>query len=188
MFVTQYTATTVSRQAPAAPQWSIYNVLDADTLSALRAAGVRIVGSHVMSRICPQCGEPGEIAVMEHNLQDGIAFISRDSWTCIECRRAETAHLVASPRPMPASRGGSASGSHPATKKPRPSTQQRNARQRQRAVNEAWQNYYAALDALADIAAGTLPAHYLDAAIKMRNDARHALKRHGIVPAQEVAL
>jgi hypothetical protein len=103
--------TTLHRQEAAPPpQWSIYNALSADELIALRAAGVSIRGRYVMSRTCPECGQPGEVGVTETTLADGIAFIARDGWTCRACREKATAHWVASPKPQAASRGAAPTG------------------------------------------------------------------------------
>lgn len=188
MFTVQYTQAEVRRQDSNPQAWSIYNALTADELSALRAAGVRIASAHVMSRVCPQCGQPGEVGVCEDNLADGIAFIARDGWTCRACRERETAHWVASPKPTPASRGGhAASGKQPSLPGRRRSTQATNATRKQRAVNAAWKLYHDACDVLEDIADGRIPVSATDAATKQRNKAWHTLARYGVVRGQEVA-
>lgn len=177
--------TEVRRQAPNPQAWSIYNALTADELITLRAAGVRIASAHVMSRVCPQCGQPGEVGVCEDNLADGIAFIVRDNWTCRACRERETAHWVASPKPMPASRGGSTAGYGGSTTR-RKTTQQANAARRQKAVNAAWKSYHDACDALDAIARGDIPASATAKALEQRNKAWHTLARYGVVRGQEV--
>jgi hypothetical protein len=191
MYTAMIPQTTLHRQEAAPPpQWSIYAALSADELIALRAAGVRISGNEWLARLCPQCGRPGEVGVTETTLADGIAFIARDGWTCIECRRAETAHWIASPKPAPASRGGSSGRSTlhaPRSTSKRRSTQATNATRKQRAVNAAWKLYHDACDVLEDIADGRIPVSATDAATKQRNKAWHTLARYGVVRGQEVA-
>lgn len=183
MFTVQYTQAEVRRQDSNPQAWSIYNALTADELSALRAAGVRIASAHVMSRVCPQCGQPGEVGVCEDNLADGIAFIVRDNWTCRACRERETAHWVASPKPMPASRGGSTAGYGGSTTR-RKTTQQANAARRQKAVNAAWKSYHDACDTLDAIDAGRIPASAWANANKQLTAAWHRLVRLGAVPRE----
>lgn len=179
--------TEVRRQAPNPQAWSIYNALSADELIALRAAGVSIRGRYVMSRTCPECGQPGEVGVTETTLADGIAFIARDGWTCRACRERETAHWVASPKPTPASRGGhAASGKQPSLPGRRRSTQSTNASRKQRAVNAAWKLYYDAQETLEAIERGDIPASATTAAVKQRDAAWHTLARYGVVRGQEV--
>jgi hypothetical protein len=181
--------TTLHRQEAAPPpQWSIYNALSADELIALRAAGVSIRGRYVMSRTCPECGQPGEVGVTETTLADGIAFIARDGWTCRACRERETAHWVASPKPTPASRGGhAASGKQPSLPGRRRSTQSTNASRKQRAINAAWKLYHDAQETLEAIERGDIPDSATDSATKQRNKAWHTLARYGVVRGQEVA-
>ena len=178
---------TTVRVNPKPAAWSLYHALDTDTMRALHDAGVRIVGSAVLSRTCPECGQRGEVGVSERDYQDGIAFIAADGWTCRRCRERETAHWVASPKPTPASRGGhAASGKQPSLPGRRRSTQSTNASRKQRAVNAAWKLYYDAQETLEAIERGDIPASATTAAVKQRDAAWHTLARYGVVRGQEV--
>lgn len=140
MLKPQYTTTDPPRQE----SWSIYSALTADTLAALRAAGIRICGSHVLARVCPECGQQGEVGVCEGDLVDAIAFIAADRWTCRRCREKATAHLVPSPRPYPASRGQGATGS--VGKNPRrPSAPSARARSKRQQIAVARREFDAAV-------------------------------------------
>ncbi len=170
--------TEVRRQAPNPQAWSIYNALSADELIALRAAGVSIRGRYVMSRTCPECGQPGEVGVTETTLADGIAFIARDGWTCRACRERETAHWVASPKPTPATStpSGTTGQSHR-----RRSALRAQCSQRQRAITRWQQQYDGARATLDLIAAGLMPATLQPRMEAMLIEARHQLARLGIV-------